>query len=231
VIKNVLTLLILGTTTAGLVAQENASPFYVGLTAGFSQGDLRAYQGGKSNGHAFELGYDFTQPEDFVGLRIYATNTKWTGEYSEKLDVIQGLSSWGVGVEFSFNTPIQGLNPFVGAGMMWWNGRRETDSPYLGYLRGINFLGLPETAAQNEVLLAGPNEEGKGKLGFRFGVNYEVIKNLSVSLHYNVFSWRSDEWNSTPDSLKIQQQPLKGFNRVNPSWIGLTVKYHFDMSF
>lgn len=229
--KNVLTLLILGTTTAGLVAQENASPFYVGLTAGFSQADLRVYQGGKSAGHAFELGYDFGLSDDFVGLRLYGTNTQWTGDYSERLDVEQKLSSWGAGLDFTFNTPIRGLRPYVGAGMMWWNGKRVTESAYLGYLRGINARGLSEAAAQNEVMLPGPNHHGKGKLGFRFGVNYEVFKNLGVSLNYNVFQWRNDNWATTPANERVQQQALNGYNRVNPSWVGLTVKYHFDMNF
>ena len=230
-IKNVLTLLILGTTTAGLVAQENTSPFYVGLSAGFSQADLRVYQGGKSFGHAFELGYDFTLPDDFVGLRIYATNTQWTGDHSERLDVTQRLSSWGCGIEFTFHTPVEGLRPYLGAGMMWWAGKRETDSAYLGYMRGINYLALSEEAARNEVMLAGPNGHGKGKLGFRFGLNYEVIKNLSVSVNYNVFQWKNDNWTMTQTSQRVAQQAIKGYNRVNPSWIGLTVKYHFDMSF
>ena len=230
-IKNVLTLLILGTTTAGLVAQENASPFYVGLSAGFSQADLRAYQGGKSNGHAFELGYDFTLADEIVGLRIYGTNTQWTGDYSEYLEVEQKLTSWGVGLEFSFNTPVQRLKPFVGAGYMWWNGERVTSSPYLGYLNARYVHGLPEAQARLQVMEAGPNHHGTGKLGLRFGVNYEVIKNLSVALSYNVFQWKNDQINNSPSDIRVSQQAVKGFNRVNPSWIGLTVKYHFDLSF
>jgi hypothetical protein len=226
VIKNALTFIILAAGAAGLAAQDaRQSPFYVGLSAGFSQADLRAYMGGKSFGHAFELGYDWTKPEDFVGIRLYGVHSRWLGDYSERLDVVQKLISWGAGVEFSFQTPISGLRPYLGAGMMFWDGSRETDSVYLGTLRGQYVTG------EIEPLPAGPHPEGQGKLGIRMGLNYRIIKDLSVSLDYNFYGWRNDSFSADGDAGLVYPYSLKGYNRVMPSWVGLTVKYHFNMTY
>jgi len=70
VIRNVFAILVLGTSACALLAQDNERPYYVGLTVGSSQADLRAYMGGRSFGHAFEVGYDWTKPEDFIGIRF-----------------------------------------------------------------------------------------------------------------------------------------------------------------
>jgi hypothetical protein len=231
-IKNVLSTLVLGTATLGLVAQENeTSPLYVGLTAGFSQADLRAYQGGKSNGYSVELGYDFTKPDNFVGIRLYTRYSRWTGDYSERLDITQDLISYGTGLEFSFHTPIRGLRPYVGAGMTWWDGKRVSDSSYLGYLQAVNiYREDPDSDfAKNNIILAGPHPEGQGKLGVRFGVNYLITKQFAVSLDYNFFQWLNINPETAPEDIVVSNYPIKGYNRVNPSWLGLTLKYHFDI--
>jgi hypothetical protein len=226
VIKNAITLFVLGTASAGLVAQESeATPFYLGFTVGFSQADLRYYQGGKVNGQIYELGYDFTKPENFTGIRIYGRYSRWTGDYSESLDVTQDLISYGAGMEFTFQTPVQNLRPYVGVTFAYWDGKRVSDSNYLGYLQAI-YEGVPEAIAKDRVMLAGPHREGNGKLGFRFGVSYIAYKNIGVSLDYNVSQWLNE--NSETGNVHVSDYPVKGFNRVNPTWIGLTVKYHFS---
>jgi len=229
VIKNVITLLVLGTASIGLAAQEGkTNPFYVGFTAGFSQADLRYYQGGKVLGQSYELGYDFTKPDTFTGIRVYGRYSRWTGDHSESLDVTQDLISYGAGFDFSFKTPVKSLRPYVGCMFTFWDGKRVTDSAYLGYLQA-RYEGVPEAQAQERVMLAGPNREGNGKLGFRFGLNYEVWRNIDVSLDYNVSQWLNE--NSQTPHVHVSAYKVKGFNRVNPSWIGLTVKYNFDLNF
>jgi hypothetical protein len=230
-IKNALTLLILGTTALGLVAQEESEKFYIGVSAGFSQADLRVYQGGKTYGYAYELGYNFFEPDDFIGIRLYGRYARWTGDYSERYDVQQDLLSWGAGLEFSFKTPQEGLRPYLGFSITGWDGKRVTDSAWLGYTRARNILGMSEAAARDQIYLAGPHSESQGKLGFRFGVEYNVWNGLGVSLDYNVHQWMNLYPTSGKESERIINTRLKGYNRVNPSFIGLTVKYHFNMEF
>lgn len=229
-IKKLCALCILGTASFSLVAQgHDTSPMYMGVTFGISQADLRSYQGGKSNGHGFELGYDFTKPEDFVGIRIFGRYTRWSGDYSERLELQQNLMSWGLGAEFMFQTPVAGLRPYLGAGLMWWDGRRDTESDYLARLRGADsslgdpYVGIPYPA--------GPHGEGQAKAGLRFGLNYHMWKDFSVSLDYNVYLWRNDSINQPTTDHVIDRYALTGYNRINPSWLGLTLKYHFAMPY
>jgi hypothetical protein len=228
-IKNVAALIALGAASLGLAAQEGESrPFYVGFTTGFSQADLRYYQGGKVLGQSYELGYDATKPDNFTGMRIYGRYSRWTGEHSESLDVTQDLISYGAGFEFTFQTPVRNLRPYVGAMFTFWDGKRVTDSAYLGYMQA-RYQNVPEAQARERIMLAGPNREGNGKLGIRFGVGYTAFDKIGISLDYNVSQWLNEyELSANP---KISNYPVKGFNRVNPSWIGLTIKYHFGMSF
>lgn len=228
-IRNVAALIALVAASQGLTAQDGeARPFYVGFTAGFSQADLRYYMGGKALGQSYELGYDATKPDSFTGMRFYARYSRWTGEHSDRLDVTQDMISYGAGFEFTFKTPVQGLRPYVGSMFTFWDGKRVTDSAYLGYMLAI-YQGVPEAQARERVLLAGPNREGNGKLGFRFGVGYTAFDKFGISLDYSVSQWLNEYRLSA--NPKISDYPVKGYNRVNPSWIGLTVKYHFDMSF
>ncbi|MCL1907893.1 MAG: porin family protein [Holophagaceae bacterium] len=228
-IKKLCTLCILGATSLGLVAQDSEKPLYVGVTMGFSQTDLRDYQGGKTGGHGFELGYDFTKPEDFVGIRVFGRYTRWSGDYIETLELQQNLMSWGVGAEFTFQTPVEGLRPYLGAGFMWWDGRRDTESDYLARLRASNF---PQYFTYNGAPLPpGPHPEGQQKLGLRAGVNYNVWKDFSVALEYNLYTWKNNSQSAPNTNDLISPFKVNGYNRVFPAWIGLTLKYHFPMAY
>jgi len=217
-IKNIAAIIALGVASVGLAAQDdNTKPLYIGFTAGFSQTDLRYYQGGKVLGQSYELGYDAAKPDNFTAMRFYARYSRWTGNYIERLEVAQDLISYGAGLDFTFKTPLQGLRPYAGVMFTYWDGKRVTDSEYLGYM-------LDEP---NDVLVAGPRPEGKGKLGYRFGVNYNVWRDISVSLDFNQSQWL----NESPYNLDNYVSPykVKGYNRVHPSWIGLTIKYSFNI--
>ncbi|MDR2560778.1 MAG: hypothetical protein LBC63_03280 [Holophagales bacterium] len=217
-IKNIAATIALGAASIGLAAQDSdAKPLYVGFTAGFSQTDLRYYQGGKVLGQCYELGYDGTKPDSFTALRIYARYSRWTGDYIERLDVTQDLISYGAGLDFTFRTPVRGLRPYTGVMLTFWDGKRVTDSEYLGYM-------LDEP---NDILLAGPRPEGQGKLGYRLGVSYNVWRDVSISLDFNQSQWLNES-PYTNDNV-ISYYKVKGYNRVHPSWIGLTIKYNFSL--
>ncbi|MCL1892951.1 MAG: porin family protein [Holophagaceae bacterium] len=227
-IKKLCTLCILGTASLGLIAQDVEKPLYLGATMGFSQADLRAYQGGKTTGHGFEMGYDFRQDE-FVGLRLFGRYTRWSGDYNEAIELQQNLMSWGVGIDFTFQTPVAGLKPYLGVGYMWWDGRRDTESDYLAQLRATNYPN--DFKYDGTPLPPGPHPEGKAKLGLRFGVNYNVWKDLSVSLDYNLYTWKNDSQSSPRRDVLVSPHKVAGYNRVFPAWIGLTVKYQFEMPY
>jgi len=228
-IRNIAALIALGAASIGLAAQDDeGKPLYIGFTTGFSQADLRYYQGGKVLGQCYELGYNLTKPDNFTGMRVYGRYSRWTGDHSDRLDVTQDLISYGAGFDFTLQTPLQGLRPYVGAMFTFWDGKRVTNSAYLGYLQAI-YDDYPEAQAREKIMLAGPHREGKGKLGFRFGVGYNVWRDISVSLDYNVSQWLNED--PLSDNPKISDYPVKGYNRINPTWIGLTVKYNFNLSF
>jgi len=221
VIRNAFALMILGAGTCGLLAQDNERPYYVGFTVGASQADLRAYMGGRSFGHAFELGYDWTKPDDFVGIRAYANHLRWLGDHSERLDVTQSLVAWRGGVEFSFTSPVKNLRPYTGLSITYWDGKRLTPSTVLGDYKGTAYP-LP----------AGSYPDAEAKFGFRFGVDYSVFNYLTVSLDYNFSEWRSAQRNRGAEtSLVNYAQKINGYNPVHPSWLGVSVKYKFDMNF
>lgn len=221
-IKNVFALLVLGTGACGLSAQDSERPYYIGFTVGSSQDDLRAYMGGRSFGHAFEVGYDWTKPEDFVGIRAYGNHLRWIGDHSERLDVTQSLVAWRAGVEFSFTSPVKNLRPYAGITITYWDGKRLTDSEVLGGYK----------TSPPYILLAGSYPDSKAKFGFRFGVDYSVLDYLTVSLDYNFSEWRSAQRGMPAEtSLVNYAYKIPGYNPVHPSWVGISVKYKFDISF
>jgi hypothetical protein len=219
VINNALTLLVLGGAACGMAAQEaEPKPIYFGISAGFSQGDLRSYLGGKTFGHSFELGYDWTNPEYAFGLRAHAAFSKWTGDYSKRIEVEQGLVAWRFGADLSFNTPLKALKPYLGGGLTFWDGVRYTDSQYLGNL----------SPTITGPLISGKYPDRKPKVGIRLGAEYKVFGDVHVSLDYNAYMWRSvNQAEDRRNGMVGSQTAINGYNPVNPSWIGFTVKYYF----
>lgn len=201
--RKLTTLLVLGAAAVGLGAGEAEKPFYGRVSALFSQGDLRQFLGGQSLGYGFEAGYDWTKPEDLIGLSLYGGYVRWNGDYHTDLDVTQQMTAWKAGIDLRFNTPVKGLQPYAGLGLAFFNGTRVSDSSVLGD--------------------AGPYPDTNAKFGIRLGVEYKITPAWAVAVDYNAFEWRSDINNELGAAYQVP-----GYNPVNPSWLGVSVQYRFD---
>lgn len=199
--KKLTTLLVLGVAALGLSAGDAERPFYGRVGGMLSQGDLRDYLGGKAYGYGYEVGYDWTNPEDLIGLSLYGGYVRWNGDPNDFLDTVQNLRGWRAGIDLRFNTPLKDVTPYAGIGMTFFNGDRTKAS---------SVLGLP----------AGYYGDSKAKFGIRVGFEYRLNEAWGLAFDYNAYEWRSN--------IDASAYKIKGYNPVHPSWVGMSIQYKFN---
>ncbi len=201
--RKLTTLLVLGVAAMGLSAGDAERPFYGRVSGLMSQGDLRDFLGGKAFGYGYEVGYDWTNPEELIGISLYGGYLRWNGDENTYLDTVQSMRAWRAGIDLRFNTPMKNLTPYAGVGMAFFDGQRLKDSSVLGN--------------------KGPYPDTKAKFGIRVGVEYQLTPAWGLTFDYNAYEWRSDINNGLDYPYK-----LKGYNPVHPSWVGMSVQYKFN---
>jgi len=219
-----ISLLMLGAvfTTAG--AQETeVRPFYVkaSVTAPFAE--TKVYLGGKSNGWGFEGGYDYAMSDGFSFISPWFaysrflgnTRTDFAPEIMFDLDSpALGFDVYQIGMNFKYQTPINGLRPWIGVSVNWFDGNQISG----GYTPGeIDVNGNLETK---------PHALGYNapKIGLRLGVDYYITSYLSAHLQFDASHWISDLDREVPGQDLAR---VPGLNPIKPSWFSVSVGYHF----
>ncbi|MBI4912788.1 MAG: outer membrane beta-barrel protein [Acidobacteria bacterium] len=214
------TSLLAGLVAASGFAQDAAKPpisFKIQEITTFA--DWRAYAGGKSFGWGFELGYDFSTPGDVAGIAVYAGYVRSIGDLRKEIYQTPtgsfapigtgfNLMGWRLGGDIRFETPIKGLTPYIGLGLVYWKGERMGDSPIFG----------PK----------GPILESNAKFAGRVGVEYQITKSWGVSADYNYSEWRANSRDTNMNGSKEASLKISGYNPMNPSWMAISASYRFN---
>lgn len=203
--RKLTTLLVLGVAAMGLSAGDAERPFYLRAGGMMSQGDLRDFLGGKAFGYGYEIGYDWTNPEDLIGISLYGGYLRWNGDENTYLGTTQTMRAWRGGIDLRFNTPMKNLTPYAGVGMAFFDGQR-----------------LTATVINGEPIPAGTYPDTKAKFGLRVGVEYQITPAWGLTFDYNAYEWRSDI------NQNVSPYKIKGYNPVHPSWVGMSVQYKFN---
>ncbi len=199
---------------------QEVKPFYIKGTSVITQGDLRAYAGGKSTGYAIECGYDFHRGQDLIGYSIFAAYQRVNGDVNHNLVPVDtqghraaletkfGVDTWRCGVDLRFTTPVKGLTPFAGLNANFHKGFWSNNSPVLGP--------------------SGTLPDHKAKFGARIGVEYLFLKDWAATVEYDATEWRSGAHEYVDPVTQTTVRRGKGYNPVNPSWLGVSVSYRFN---
>lgn len=191
-------------------------PTYVRLGALSSQGDLRAYAGGKAMGYGLEIGHNLGVPgAEIIGLDVFAGFMKINGDPSGTFGGLkQNLQAWRLGTDIRFSTPLEGLTPYAGINMNYFQGKR---------LNG----GSVKTYDGTFSIDAGNYGERKGKFGYRIGLEYRINRSWGVSLDFSQSEWFDDYAQGDHEPM-TGERAVKGLNPINPSWLSFSVQYRFD---
>lgn len=194
--------LLVGLVAASAFAQDaKPKPLYFGATYVLNEGDLRKYAGGKAMSYAFEAGYELIPSDEGIGANVYARYMRTFGDRRYGSDFPAG------GVKFSLDTWSGGLDltfatPIRGL------------VPYAGV--NLNFFnGGKSDAFQSPRYFF---EDSKAKVGARIGIQYRFNASWSANADYNFAEWRSAR----------TEARIPGVNPMNPTWVGLTVRYNFS---
>lgn len=193
--------LLAGLASVSAFAQDaSPKPIYLGATYVFNEGDLRKFAGGKVMSYAFEAGYELAPPTDIIGSRVYARYMRTFGDRREGSDF-----------------PAGGTKLHVDA----WTG--GLDLTFATPVKGlVPYAGMNVTfydGSKSESFLA-PKfsfEDSKPKFGIRLGVEYQINATWSASVDYTFTEWRSAS----------KEVSIQGVNPLNPSWVGVSARYHF----
>ncbi|MDR0498213.1 MAG: outer membrane beta-barrel protein [Holophagales bacterium] len=208
-------LLLIGAVTITANAQEeNKKNLYVKGSINSAFAETKVYLGERAMGWGFEAGYDFAMPDSFSFISPWIAYTRFIGDPRPDFDVLQPLDQlsprydlnvWQMGLNFKYQTPLEGLRPWVGLSLNYIDGNKISNG----------------VAPGDNLILAHPINEGKAKLGVRVGVDY-YIKNTdwSVHLQYDASYWKSD-------SNYNGGTRVNGLNPIRPSWFSLSAAYHF----
>lgn len=198
---------------------KDYDPFYARIGLMSTQGNLRAFGGGRVLSPIYELGYAPAVPEGNVGLGAYASYFKLDGKAIAAYDGLQqDLYGYRFGFDARYATSVPGLTPFVGISWNFYDGERRTAGAFHDSLNGTTYP-----------LAAGAYPEGKGKLGARLGLEYRISPQWGVVLDYSFSEWYSQKYNWT-DGTMAPSGPdyANGLNPVRPSWITLSAQYRFN---
>ncbi len=190
-------------------------PDYLRLSALSTQGDLRAYAGGKAFGHGFEVGHGLNVPgSEVIGLGVFAGFLKVTGDASAPMGGLrQSLEAWRVGGDVRFATPLEGLTPYAGINLNYFSGKRLNSGSILTY-------------DGRYAITPGPYGERGAKFGFRIGLEYRFNRAWGASVDFNHSEWYDDYAKGDHEPM-TGDRGVKGLNPINPSWLAFSVQYRF----
>lgn len=225
--------MLLSSLALSLCAQATAeNRAYIRVGAAWNQNDLKAYLGDRAFSPIYEVGYDFAGFTETTAFSLYASYLTAHGDPIAKYKgpgtnpnlpedykgLEQSLFGWRAGVDLRFRTPIQGLTPFAGINLNWYDGTRHT----IGYVQEWdNKLNYYE-------LLPGSWPSGRQKFGMRIGVEYRFNDTWGMSIDGSVSHWYSKIVAEETPSVTGQRH-YKGINPVAPSWINFAVQYRWSM--
>lgn len=220
--KKLAALILAGCALPAVQAQSAAEkPAYVRLTAVRPMGDLYAYLGQKPLATAFEFGYDFSGPDDLAGLGVYVTRLQASGQAMDKYQgLTQTLNAWRLGGDVRFKTPVQGLTPYLGLSLSFYEGKRTTG----GVVPNFDTPATPWIVAPGDY-----PEKNKAKFGGRLGVEYRFNAAWGMSVDYNFSEWKSEYRLGTFTPITGHRH-TDGINPINPSWIGVSAQYRWSFS-
>jgi hypothetical protein len=207
--RKLMTLLVLGTLAATAQAQQSDRPAFFKASLLRANGDQTVYNGGRLGGFGYELGYDYAMPDQFSFITPWIGFARWNGNPRPDLQAQNpgavpprfDLTVWRGGVDFKWNTPVNNLKGWMGINFNFFDGNQLT--------RGA-VPGMTGTAPK-------PFYEGKGKLGLRTGLDYNINKLWSAHLQFDAGYW-----------LASSSKPrYRALNPMNPSWWAVSVGYHF----
>lgn len=194
--------LLVGLLAVSAFAQEaKPKPIYFGATYVLNEGDLRKYAGGKAMSYAFEAGYEIIPSDEGIGANIYARYMRTFGDRRFGSDFPAG------GVKLALDT---------------WSGGLDLTfaTPIRGLVpyAGVNLNYFDGSKSDAFQVPKYSFEDSKAKVGVRLGVQYRFNSTWSATADYNFAEWRSAR----------TEARVPGVNPMNPSWIGVTVRYNFS---
>lgn len=192
---------------AGLLAVSASAqdpqpkPLYLGATYVINEGDLRQYAGGKDKSFAFEMGYELIPSDEGIGASVYARYMRTFGNR-----------------RFGTGFPAGGVKLNLDA---WTAGLDLTfATPIKGLVpyAGVNLNYWDGSKSDAFLVPKYSFEDAKAKAGVRIGLKYEITSSWVAAVDYNFAEWRSAR----------TEARIPGVNPMNPSWVGLTIRYNFS---
>jgi long-subunit fatty acid transport protein len=178
---------VLALTGIGLAAADDGTQFSAKVGLISPQGDLHTLTRG-SFGYGGELGYDLTPTKAMgVGLGFNAGFLVARGK-NTNVETFDAKATYA-GLDLIYPIGEIPLTLRAGLQLITWDVTSITADPGLGAMGDTSW-----------------------KLGFRFGVEYQINKKWSVSSMYNISHWKADV---TPNS------------GGNPSFVTLMAGYKF----
>jgi len=184
-----------------------------------TQGNLRAFGGGRVLTPVFELGYSAPIEDLGIGYGVYGSYFALRGKEMPNYDGMkQDLYGYRLGVDLRYETGIPSLTPYVGLSWNFYDGQRKNRGVFHDTSNGTNYS-LP----------AGPYTESRGKIGARLGLEYRINAKWGVVVDYNFSEWMSQRRNlRTREMGQSGPNYADGVNPVRPSWVALSVQYRFS---
>ncbi len=201
--KTLCTMLLSAGVACTLLGQDSAPKrFTVGPTLGLNYADARAF-----TNNTMALGAEATlhmgPSESLLQTRAYLGAIRTSGKDRPDLGTAFGLSGLRAGVDLMFKTPLSALQAYAGLNLTKWSATSSQPSTL------PNGGPEPTTSFPDKGL----------KFGWRLGVDYRFTDALTLGVDFNQSEWRHNN--------QLNTRPVKGLNPVNPSWVGITLRYGF----
>ena len=218
--RTLMSLLVLGAMALPATAQQSEKTMFLKTSVLYVSenynNDQFVYNGGKTRGWGFEMGYDYAMPDAFSFITPWIGYGRFSGNSRPDLQAIQpagipaprfDLTAWRTGVDFKWNTPVKNLRGWMGINLNFFDGNQLTSGKI--YSSDTN-------------LLPKPMNESRAKWGIRAGLDYQLTKDWSAHVQYDAGQWLS--YNTSGAGAKAR---LKAMNPMNPSWFAFSAGYHF----
>ena len=222
--SNLMTLLVLGTLATAVQAQQSDKPFVLKVSALSAFADAKDYLGGKTFGWGFEGAYEFAMPDNFSIVAPWVGYARFIGDPrgdfaiinpdgSAQVGPVFDLGAWRGGVDFKWNTPLQGLRGWMGINVNFFDGNQRT-------------AGRDYKLTSGGIIPTSPLPQMGAKWGARLGLDYMITKEFSAHFQYDFGYWMSTrKIPSSPTNAAFPR--VKALNPMNPSWFALSLGYHF----
>lgn len=207
--RTMMTLLVLGTMASAAQAQQSEHPAFFKASLLRANGDQVRYNGDRTSGFGYELGYDYAMPDNFSYITPWVGFARWNGNPRPDLQTQNpgavpprfDLTVWRGGLDFKWKTPVKGLKGWMGINFNFFDGNQLTPGS------------VPTFTGTNPK----PLYEATGKLGVRAGADYDITPRWSAHLQFDAGYWLASSSKARYPSI----------NPMNPSWWAVSVGYHF----